>query len=147
LLFREAGVGITSRGVYCTLQDSLTQAVRQLGDLELLPRPSPGHFTELQFELKDGCDGAGNQLKIKGCSTGTMELMGYVILNVKDITDPVSTVYSLIKVLQFTLQSHRKIHLFLFLTTNSKIRCLTYILYRTIQRRFGIIPPPTLTSL
>ena len=34
-------------------------------------------------------DGAGNQLKIKGQKAASMELMGYVVLEVHDVTDPV----------------------------------------------------------
>ena len=35
-------------------------------------------------------DGAGNQLKIMGQSSASMELIGYVLLEVHDVADPVS---------------------------------------------------------
>ena len=48
-----------------------------------------GTLNKLRFTIKDGMDGAGNQLKIVGQESSTMELMGYVVLEVHDVTDPV----------------------------------------------------------
>ena len=54
------------------------------------PPRKDGTFNELQFTIKDGMDGAGNQLKIMGQSSASMELIGYVLLEVHDVADPVS---------------------------------------------------------
>ena len=81
---------IKSSGVFCKFKDSIGQFVSQLNEMGILPpaaAPSEGH-TMLKISMKDGFDGAGNQLKIKGCKTSTMELMGYVVLRVEDISDP-----------------------------------------------------------
>ena len=82
---------IKSPGVYTTLNDSLKQTVTEfseLGDI-LPPPPTDGSLLQLRLTLKDGMDGAGNQLKIKGQSSASMETMGYVVLEVHDITNPV----------------------------------------------------------
>ena len=81
---------IKSSGVFCKFKDSIGQFVNQLDEMGILPPaadPSEGH-TMLKISMKDGFDGAGNQLKIKGCKTSTMELMGYVVLRVEDVSDP-----------------------------------------------------------
>lgn len=83
--------GLESPGICATLNDSLKCSLHELEERDhiLPPEPDDGSFTKLQFIIKDGMDGAGNQLKIKGQSSSTMELMGYVVLKVVDISDPV----------------------------------------------------------
>ena len=86
----DGATGIKSPGVYSTFQESLHKAAEELDDLGFVPNsPSDGSHLQLQFTVKDGMDGAGNQLKIKGQKAATMELMGYVVLEVHDVTDPV----------------------------------------------------------
>ena len=85
----DGATGIKSPGVYSTFQESLHKAAEELDDLGFVPNsPSDGSHLQLQFTVKDGMDGAGNQLKIKGQKAATMELMGYVVLEVHDVTDP-----------------------------------------------------------
>ena len=96
LLFREH-TGIKSAGVFSTYQDSLSMALNQFDELGMIPENHDTDcHTQIKVELKDGCDGAGNQLRIKDARTGStqscasMELFGYVILKLIDVTDPVS---------------------------------------------------------
>ena len=91
IIRKHEGTSIANEGVYTTLQESLALATKQLEELKSLPKLSEGCHTQLKFYIKDGFDGAGNQLKIKGCKGATMELFGYVILRVEDVTVPVSS--------------------------------------------------------
>ena len=79
-------------GVYCTLHDSMQKTVSQLEELKLIPPTPSDCLTQLRVTIKDGMDGAGNQLKLKGYEgvSTSMELMGYIVLKVEDITNPVS---------------------------------------------------------
>ena len=82
---------IKSPGICTTLEDSLKQTITEfseLGDV-LPPPPADGSLLQLRLTLKDGMDGAGNQLKIKGQKSASMEIMGYVVLEVHDVSDPV----------------------------------------------------------
>ena len=53
-------------------------------------QPSDRAITQLGITAKDGMDGAGAQMKIKWYEGQTMELMGYCILEITDLTEPVS---------------------------------------------------------
>ena len=70
----------------------MRKTVKEFDELQtILPQPpSDDSLLQLRFTLKDGMDGAGNQLKIKGQTSASMELMGYVVLEVHDVSDPVS---------------------------------------------------------
>ena len=82
---------IKSPGVFTTLKDALVRTVREFHELGTIPPPpTDGSLTQLQVTIKDGMDGAGNQLKIKGQSSSSMELMGFVVLELYDVTNPVS---------------------------------------------------------
>ena len=79
---------IKSIGVYSKFKDSMEQLVKQFDEQGIIPSSTGEDHTRLKIFIKDGFDGAGNQLKIKGCPTATMELMGYVALRIDDISEP-----------------------------------------------------------
>ena len=69
-------------GVFVEYRKSLTKTIRDLDELEMLPNGSHNH---LKIKDKDGKDGAGHQLKIKGAEHPSMELFGYAVLKVFDM--------------------------------------------------------------
>ena len=69
--------------------DAMKRTVAEFDEIPEIPLPIPrkdGIHNKLRFTIKDGMDGAGNQLKIVGQESKTMELMGYVVLEVHDVT-------------------------------------------------------------
>ena len=78
-------------GVYVEYKESIIKTICQLDELGIIPSST---FPYLKVKLKDGMDGhhhgAGHQLKMKGAEYPSMELFGYVLLEVYDISTPVS---------------------------------------------------------
>ena len=70
------------QGVFEEYRKSLTKTIRELDELEMLPN---GSHNRLKIKVKIGMDGAGHQLKIKGAEHPSMELFGYVVLEVFDM--------------------------------------------------------------
>ena len=74
-------------GVYVEYKESIIKTICQLDELGIIPSST---FLHLKVKLKDGMDGAEHQLKMKGADYPSMELFGYVLLEVYDISTPVS---------------------------------------------------------
>ena len=77
-------------GVYVRYEESIKKCTRELGEIGVFPGYADVH---LKLKIKDGMDGAGHQLKLKGAEYPSMELFGYVLLEVYEISDSVSLVY------------------------------------------------------
>ena len=77
-------------GVYVRYEESIKKCNRELDEIGVFPSCANIH---LKLKIKDGMDGAGHQLKLKGAEYPSMELFGYVLLEVYEISDSVSSVY------------------------------------------------------
>ena len=76
-------------GVYVRYEESIKKCIRELDEIGVFPSCANIH---LKLKIKDGMDGAGHQLKLKGAEYPSMELFGYVLLEVYEISDSVSSV-------------------------------------------------------
>ena len=74
-------------GVYVRYEESIKKCIRELDEIGVFPSCANIH---LKLKIKDG---AGYQLKLKGAEYPSMELFGYVLLEVYEISDSVSSVY------------------------------------------------------
>ena len=77
-------------GVYVRYEESIKKCIRELDEIGVFTSCANIH---LKLKIKDGMDGAGHQLKLKGAEYPSMELFGYVLLEVYEISDSVSSVY------------------------------------------------------
>ena len=77
-------------GVYVRYEESIKKCIRELDEIGVFPGCDDVH---LKLKIKDGMDGAGHQLKLKGAEYPSMELFGYVLLEVYEISDSVSLAY------------------------------------------------------
>ena len=77
-------------GVYVRYEESIKKCIRELDEIGVFPSCANIH---LKLKIKDGMDGAGHQLKLNGAEYPSMELFGYVLLEVYEISDSVSSVY------------------------------------------------------
>ena len=75
-------------GVYVRYEESIKKCIRELDEIGVFPSCANIH---LKLKIKDGMDG-GHQLKLKGAEYPSMELFGYVLLEVYEISDSVSSV-------------------------------------------------------
>ena len=76
--------------VYVRYEESIKKFIRELDEIGVFLSCANIH---LKLKIKDGMDGAGHQLKLKGAEYPSMELFGYVLLEVYEISDSVSSVY------------------------------------------------------
>ena len=81
-------------GVFVEYQESVKKSIQELVEIGVVPNSGA---LNLRLKIKDGMDGAGHQLKIKGAEYPSMELFGYVILEVYEISSSVSLLYSILR--------------------------------------------------
>ena len=81
-----------NRGVFVEYQESVKKSIQELVEIGVVP--NSGNLN-IRVKIKDGMDGAGHQLKIKGAEYPSMELFGYVLLKVYEISSSVSLLYSI----------------------------------------------------
>ena len=74
-------------GVYVRYEENIKKCIRELDEIGVFPSCANIH---LKLKIMDG---AGYQLKLKGAEYPYMELFGYVLLEVYEISDSVSSVY------------------------------------------------------
>ena len=75
-------------------QESVKKSIQELVEIGVVPNSGD---LNLRLKIKDGMDGAWHQLKIKGAEYPSMELFGYVILEVYEISSSVSLLYSILR--------------------------------------------------
>ena len=92
MIYFRAEDGFTGPGVYTNYKDSIASTVEQLHAIGTIPPAPEDCHSQIRLTIKDGMDGAGGQVKIKGneIAGSTMELMGYVLLHVDDVSYPVT---------------------------------------------------------
>ena len=76
-------------GGFIPYKESLSKSLKELDELKILPEPPVDGHQHIKLIVKDGMDGAGNQLKIMDSECPNMELFGYVLLEAQDLTIPV----------------------------------------------------------
>ena len=91
-IFRTVGESTrqSNPGVYVEYRESIQKSIRELDEMGVLPT---NNDVQLKLKIKDGMDGAGHQLRMKGAEYPSMELFGYVLLEVYEISASVSLHY------------------------------------------------------
>ena len=101
-------IGQSSRqqnpGVFVEYQESVKKSIQELVEIGVVPNSGS---LNLRLKIKDGMDGAGHQLKIKGAEYPSMELFEYVILEVYEISSSVSLLYSIHYTLYYVIKKFR----------------------------------------
>lgn len=83
---KDPETGKNHHEVHCSYSDTIKKSMNEFCEMGVLPDDA----TRFKLVIKDGMDGAGNQLELRDADgEKTMEIFGCAVLKVIDISDPI----------------------------------------------------------